>query len=169
MYSAIDIANIFVDKGIREGIPVTQMQLQKMVYFANGVLLAYSEGERSLVKEEFEAWDFGPVIPGIYHEFKQFGAKPITPEVDILRIIGKGKNFDNIIEIEDPLEKKIIDDTWNALKNLTGIQLSNWTHKDKSAWRKVYRRGVQSVKLKKEDIIEDFKPLLIKNQKKAEE
>ncbi|PHR46742.1 MAG: hypothetical protein COA32_09680 [Fluviicola sp.] len=163
MHSAVDIANIFVSKGLEEDSPVTQMQLQKMVYFAHGITLAYTEGKNKLVKEKFEAWDFGPVIPEIYHEFKQFGAKPITPEVDIYRLINKGRKFESI-ELENPTEKKIVDDTWEALKGLTGIQLSKWTHKDDSAWAKVYRRGSRSIKLKDEDIINDFTPLLTKSK-----
>lgn len=60
-YSAKDIAMAFVKKAIESGKPVTQMQLQKMVYFAHGLHLANTKGE-PLVKEEFQAWRYGPVI-----------------------------------------------------------------------------------------------------------
>ena len=39
-YSASLIADALVKRGIKEGRPVTQMKLQKMVYFAHGYHLA---------------------------------------------------------------------------------------------------------------------------------
>src|SRR5437868_3452952 len=76
MYPAPLIAYAFAQKGIEEGKPVTQMKLQKMVYFANGYhMVKYNE---PLIKESFEAWKFGPVVPTIYENFKLYGSHPIA-------------------------------------------------------------------------------------------
>lgn len=50
-------------------------------------------------KEEIEAWDFGPVVPEVYHEFKIFGSSDIPTFVC--------KNADIVILDND---KKIIND-----------------------------------------------------------
>ena len=63
-----------------------------MTYFANGILLAHTNGKQRLVNEKFQAWEFGPVVPSIYHEFKQFGAGPINPDNDFLKLLMDSKN-----------------------------------------------------------------------------
>lgn len=160
MYSAVDIANIFVKKGIDDNSPVTQMKLQKLVFFANGAMLALTDKSKKLVVEPFQAWDYGPVIPEIYSKFKQFGAGEITPEKDLLRLINQGHNFEDIIELDD-LSGRVVNDTWKLLRNMNGIQLSEWTHKKDSAWSKVYKQGHNNL-LIEDDIVLDFKPLLAK-------
>ncbi len=47
------------------------MKLQKMVFFAHGYHLAkYGE---PLIKDEFLAWKFGPVVLTIYDQYITFG------------------------------------------------------------------------------------------------
>ncbi len=158
MYSALDIANIFVNKGIQDGKPVTQLQLQKLVYFATGALLAYTNGRDILVKEPFLAWDYGPVVPQIYSRYKVFGSSPISEsEVDVWNFIGK-RYVDLPIFLNEKAQK-IVDDTWNLLSEIDGLRLSAWTHNEGSAWDLAFKKG-QNTPLKIEDIEKDFKPLL---------
>ena len=65
MYSSVLIAGQFVNLGVKENNPVTQMKLQKMVFFAHGLHLALNNGD-PLIREKFLAWKFGPVVPTIY-------------------------------------------------------------------------------------------------------
>jgi len=157
MYPALDIADIYVYKGISDSMPVTQMKLQKLLYFAHGALLAYSDGKERLLNEKFEAWKFGPVVPIIYQEFKLFGSSPISPEYDILRLV-RPKN-ERRLEISNELHQEIINDTWEALKDVSATQLSNWTHSAGMAWDNAYIVGANN-KLNEKDIIKDFKPLV---------
>ena len=57
------------------GHALTPMKLQKLVYFSHGWHLAMLNS--ALIDENVEAWAFGPVIPSLYHEFKEFGNSPI--------------------------------------------------------------------------------------------
>lgn len=161
MYKAVDIASYFIDRGIVENISVTQMKLQKLIYFANGYVLATSKGKRNLLSEKFEAWEFGPVLPSIYQEFKYFGANSIIPENDILAFVGKGRTF----KVSEKLEREDIDalqTIWEALKGLTASQLSFLTHRENSAWSKVYKTNGRSIPLNNEDIIEELNHYLKK-------
>jgi len=70
------LANILLDWADECGLPITPMKLQKLTYYCHAEFLAATG--RPLVAQEFEAWDYGPVIPGLFHEFKSFGREAIT-------------------------------------------------------------------------------------------
>jgi len=75
MESALAVANYFIKKGIDTKKSVSPMKLQKLVYFAHGWRLALYNSP--LIDEAIQAWQYGPVIPGIYHEFKHYGNRDI--------------------------------------------------------------------------------------------
>lgn len=75
-YDPRGIANLLLDEADRVGIGVTNLALQKLLYFAHGFFL--NETRQPLVKGYFEAWQFGPVHPTAYQAFKRAGADPIA-------------------------------------------------------------------------------------------
>ena len=75
-YKVEAVANWFLQYAKSNDIIIDHMKLQKMIYFANGWALGVT-GE-PLIDERFEAWQYGPVVPSIYHQFKAFGRRPIT-------------------------------------------------------------------------------------------
>lgn len=151
-YRASLIAYAFIKKGTDEGKMVTQMKLQKMVYFAHGYHLAKYAGA-PLIQEDFEAWQFGPVVPDIYYEYKSFGRNPINlvnPE------------YDQILGSLSGDAKKAIDFTWNVTKNLSAATLSKWTHKKGSPWDAAYLPNSLSIPIDNLTIENYFKDLLEK-------
>lgn len=154
-YSSLLIASAFVKKGIDTGQPITQMKLQKMVYFAQGVHLAlYDE---SLITESFQAWKYGPVIPDIYHAYKMYGSNPINEVTWVLN----GACSDEDLALMSENAKKTINYTWDSLKGINAVQLSNWTHKEGSPWKKYYTDGINDVRIPNEDITSYFNQFLI--------
>lgn len=151
------IAYAFVKKGIRELNPVTQMKLQKMVYFAHGYHLA--KYGTPLVNEQFEAWKYGPVIPSIYETYRFYGSASITdstlvPDVTHLEI-GLG---DLPADVQDA-----IDYTWEATKDISAMALSDWTHKAGSPWAEAFRPDTNSIPIKNDRIEEYFTGVLDAN------
>ncbi len=73
--SALDVANYFLYTANDTGSYISNLKLQKLLYFAQAWNLAIFK--KPLFKEDFEAWVHGPVIPQVYREFKRFGYKPI--------------------------------------------------------------------------------------------
>ena len=69
------LANLILDIAEREGFSVSNLALNKIVYFTHGNYLA-SRGA-PLVDAKIEAWQFGPVFREIYHQFKSSGDKPV--------------------------------------------------------------------------------------------
>lgn len=141
MYSAKDIAFSIVNRGIADGKPVTQMQLQKMLYFANGIHLA--KGKGPLLKDKFQAWRFGPVIPSIYDIYKLYGSDKINHTIWLTSGLGYGGIHKPVELDSDTLET--INITWNTLKDIDAIKLSNWTHQSGSPWEKAYQYGENTI------------------------
>ena len=155
-YPVLLIAYAFVKKGIEEGKFVTQMKLQKLVYFAQGYHLA--RFGTSLLKENFEAWTYGPVVPEIYQGFKLYGSKFITDTAGFL------PTTDDInISRLDEKASEAINYTWEVLKDYEAMSLSNWTHQPNSPWSKAYDPDQKSTPIPNEEIKKYFTDLLIRH------
>lgn len=79
MANVQDVARFFIDMAQaqeknKKGDGITQLRLQKMLYFAQGWSLA-REG-KPLFEAEIEAWKYGPVVPEVYRTYSSFG--PMT-------------------------------------------------------------------------------------------
>ena len=55
-YNALVVANYFIDKAKAEGVSLTPMKLQKLIYMAHGWHLALYD--KPLIDEQFQAWDY---------------------------------------------------------------------------------------------------------------
>ena len=74
-YDPRSVANLLLDEADRLAITVTNVSLQKLLYFAHGLSLI--EDGKPLVSGYFEAWQHGPVHPLVYRAFKGAGRAPI--------------------------------------------------------------------------------------------
>ena len=73
---ARSVATLLLDEADRLGIEITNLSLQKLLYFCHGFSLL--EHREPLVAGYFEAWDHGPVHPLVYRSFKNAGRNPIS-------------------------------------------------------------------------------------------
>ncbi|MDA1322534.1 MAG: DUF4065 domain-containing protein, partial [Proteobacteria bacterium] len=70
-----EIANAVLDVAEANGFVLSNLPLNKIIYFAHAWYLAqYNE---PLVDSAFEAWQHGPVHPQVYRQLRTFGDKPI--------------------------------------------------------------------------------------------
>lgn len=63
---------------ILSGWKLSNLQMQKILYMAD--MNFVGQTQQRLLDEDFEAWDYGPVLPSLYHKCKAFGAKHV-PDV----------------------------------------------------------------------------------------
>lgn len=137
-YSAIAVANAFIEKAKDRGIDdISPMKLQKLVFFAHAWMLAVAD--EPLITDPVIAWQFGPVINSIYHEFKSFGSNTITtPGTEFEYSEDEnGPDFGYVIpnvNKNDKNSNRIIDAILEVYGNKTAIYLSNLTHENGSAW-----------------------------------
>lgn len=150
------VANYFLDLADRDGVPVSPMKLQKLLYYAHGWHLAITD--KPLLDEQVEAWQFGPVVASIYHEFKEFGPNPIKG-TRYHSILPKGQGFGfkistpKIDECEGDVAfvKDLIEKVWNVYKGYSAVQLSKMTHQPGSPWDLAWK-AMGPVKRKSKDI-----------------
>ncbi len=157
-YSSKAVANSLITLAQEHGEQLDHMKLQKLIYFAHGFYLAFYDVP--LIDEVIEAWDYGPVIPSIYHEFKHFGANPIQR----LAKAFNGEEFlSPLVDPNDDLANSFLQEVWRAYGEYSGIQLSNITHAVGTPWRNVrdkYDRNVLSAVIPNEEIKRYFKSQL---------
>lgn len=122
MENIFRVCNFLINKGVDENRPITNISLQKMLYFAQGFHLA--EKEEPLFDEDIYAWKFGPVVREVYHEYKYFGNNYISRPTFSL-------------EFTRPLSaqsKNFLQDIWNSFKRFAPFTLVEMTHRKGSPW-----------------------------------
>jgi len=69
-YDVRAVANFVLDLAELEGQKISNLRINKVIYFLHVGFLR--EFGRPLVSAKIEAWDHGPVFREIYHQFKRF-------------------------------------------------------------------------------------------------
>ena len=169
--SAKAVANHFLDLAEQDGTMLNPMKIQKLVYIAHGWHLAIVE--KPLIHESVEAWTYGPVIPDLYHEFKQWGNEGIRNRAIEIHLSGAGDSLlfrEDVPSIDgecvDPIEvKSLLGRVWEVYKRFSAVQLSNMTHKEGTPWDVTWKKndGKRSVSIDDSLIREHFRELGEKN------
>ena len=129
-YDARAVANFLLDLAQEINFPLTQVSLLKLIYFAHGWYLA--ENGRPLIKQDFEAWEHGPVVKVVRDEFKIFLDEPITSRAFQLDIYS-GERF-----VVKPLlsesDARFVDAVFGHYHSYGTWRLSDLTHDPGSPW-----------------------------------
>jgi uncharacterized phage-associated protein len=153
-YPAIVVANEIIKLAKAQEIPLTPMKLQKILYLANGI--SYKRFNDKLIKERFEAWDYGPVVPSVYNNFKMYGSNDIKdPSDEILYADGNKYIYASSISVDDD-SLKVIREAWDSAKNLDAFTLSAWSHNKNSPWDKAYNAKPKEPYISDEEIKKYF-------------
>lgn len=125
MYSALEVAKYVVSKCTEEKRPISNLQLQKILYYIQRTYI--KQGSRAF-EDDIEAWQFGPVVPDVYYYFCGFGAMPITANYMDVQISQYDKGTINPI-VEEKRKLK----PWDLVED---------THRPGGAWDSIYRGGL---------------------------
>ena len=122
MHSSHIIADIFLQYAREAGSELTPMQVLKLVYIAHGWMLGIF-GE-PLISDRIGAWDYGPIIPKLYHRLKKYRDHPVTAAL-------------SSEPPEQALSDTEIDLIWQIFDNyghFSGPALSTLTRQKNSPW-----------------------------------
>ncbi len=117
MLSCYDVAQYFLAKTDEDaGDLMSNLKLQKLVYYAQGCALALLD--KPLFPEHIEAWTHGPVVPALYHEYKSHGSDAIPPP--------------QILDFAqyDPETRELLDEVYAVYGQFAAWKLRNMTHQD---------------------------------------
>lgn len=129
-YDPRAIANLMLDEAERRGLKITNLALQKLLYFAHGIHL--SRTKQPLVSGYFEAWQYGPVHPAVYRAFKPSGSAPIVD-----RAVGKDPLTGKTHDLPRPSDMEVIDlvsDVMRSYGHLPPGRLVELSHAKDSPW-----------------------------------
>jgi uncharacterized phage-associated protein len=115
-------ADYFIDFGNRLGEEndITNLKLNKLLYFAQGINLMYNG--KNLFAEDFKAWPYGPVVEKIYNRYKKYGSNPIITE--------KISDLSGIIEDDEEVLQYVIEE----YGDISAWKLSMLTHEPNTPW-----------------------------------
>lgn len=108
-----------------KGKPISNLELQKMLYFIQ-IELMRKKGE--IILEDFEAWRFGPVINNVYYDYCVNGPHAITDIMKEEEVLNG--------EIKETINKVI-----NAKTKMSPWDMVKETHRKGGAWDIVYDNG----------------------------
>ena len=125
-YDALDIAKYIIRWCDKNGLRITNLQLQKILFFIQKENIR--KKGYGIFSNRIEAWQYGPVIPDVFYEFAGFGAMKLVLYEDLFSEISSKDTF------IDNDSKKIIE---NILKEC--IYISPWdlvakSHVSDGAW-----------------------------------
>ena len=132
------IANLMLDEAHVRGIKISNLALQKLLYFAHGIYLLRTEGQ-PLVSGYFEAWQFGPVHPAVYRAFKGAGSDAIE-----IRAVAKdpltGKTRELPMPTDEDVKELIAEVVWRYGK-LSPARLVDLSYAKGSPWDVIVDKG----------------------------
>jgi uncharacterized phage-associated protein len=76
--AARPVADYFIIFSHEVGDPISNLKVQKLLYYAQAWYLALKD--KPLFPERIEAWVHGPAIPPVYGEFKGWAWQPINED-----------------------------------------------------------------------------------------
>lgn len=133
-FDAAQVCNNILKRGFAEGVPISPMKLQKILYFTASEY-AKKTGNPLLI-EPFLQWQYGPVVASVYSEFKPFRGGPIHQYAKDSE--GKAYTLD---EAKNPKLRESLNTVWAATKGFSAVALSRITHREGSAWRAAFEAG----------------------------
>jgi uncharacterized phage-associated protein len=133
---AVPVANHILWKANKDHVNISPMKLQKMLYFLHGWYLAIT-GQK-LIDEGFMRWDYGPVVPSVYRELKNYGSAPIDDYIkqydpNSEQLVPMFVNTNAFPQFNEVLER-----VWQQYSKFSGPQLSQMTHEFDTPWSNTY-------------------------------
>ena len=138
LIKATDLAKYIINTSYRG---LSNLELQKTMYFVE--LDYYKQTGKHLVDDDFKAWQYGPVVPSVYEEYRSYGSRYIE-------------------EADMPDESKmsqvntsIIEETVDRCSDRKSWELVKESHRSDGAWQKTLDDGGYGDTIQQEFIAEE--------------
>ena len=122
-YRAIDIAKYILRYCTEQNRPISNLKLQKMLYFI--WMDFYKETGRDLFRDEFCAWQLGPVIPDVYDEYCAYAGMPIIATCPVEEINSQ--------------DRRVLDSRIEKYIPISASALVDRAHQPDTPWSLIYK------------------------------
>lgn len=136
-YKAMDVAKYILSYCTKKDQSISNLQLQKILYYVQVDFFQKTGDE--LFSDEFEAWQFGPVVPSVYWRYCGHGAAPIRA-----LLMKKTIDDDDAKRIDPIIDEKSVLPPWDLVEE---------THKKGHAWDLTYKDGLGNKDIIKKELI----------------
>jgi len=124
--SVLDVSSYIINYCHKNDFTITNLKLQKLLYFCQATFLLESKGEVPCFSEPIIAWPYGPVVLKSYNLYSAYGSSEIPKVLNFDEKVIKGK--------------AIIDSVLNAAANKNPFVLVDITHSQKP-WINAFKKG----------------------------
>lgn len=139
-YSSMSVANYIVNSAIDKEKPVSNLKLQKLLYYVQAASLV--ENNVPMFDDDISAWKYGPVVETVYHAFKHFVGAPIdecnSANIEYL------DDTDSVDELISGIDKKMIDKVVKSYEEYAALQMVRKTHEEEP-WQKAYYNNIDYI------------------------
>ena len=125
---ALDLAAHVLNRCMDLGEPTTHFKLQKMLYILEVKSLIHSG--KSLIDENFEAWEYGPLLRSVYDKYSYMAAC----EINVRQQTDRGLPSD---------QRNAIINNIDELAGMNLWELAQYSMEPNTPWAKVYKKGTQ--------------------------
>jgi uncharacterized phage-associated protein len=155
-YDGREVANFLLDYADARKVPLTQISILKILYFCHGWYLFYKG--KPLIKNDFEAWENGPIVRAVRDAFKVFGKEKVTARAERFDLItGEIKPITPALQTDDA---QFIQQIFDAYYIFTPWELRDITHEPGSPWDKLWNSRAPvarfGLRIKNEEITAHF-------------
>lgn len=149
---AVDIADWFVARANREkeedfGEGISNLKLQKILYFAQAASIVVEGHE--LFSDDIHAWDYGPVVNSVYHNFKS----------NVSTAIKKPK-ASNYLDF-DEATNTFLEEVWQLFGKYSAAKLVEMAH-NHDPWKNTYD-GTRHKVISKESMGTYYKNVFVRS------
>ena len=136
-YSAAALANFFIQRSLDTKVSITNMHLQKMVFFAHAIY--FHERHVPLFSDVVTAWQHGPVVESLYHSLKHYGNSAVGDLILIFEPTSisdpfPGRIYAPIIQADDYDTLGYLSEVWDKLSKMETWRLRAMSHAEGGAW-----------------------------------
>lgn len=139
-YSVKELANWVLDFADSRGARLSNMALNKLIYFAYEFALKTTG--RKLTNAKIEAWDHGPVFREVYSSFKKFGSDPINDRAS--RYNTGTNSIETVIPAIASDDEALMMEALEPLIHLPAFILRELSHDASGPWAAVWHHNTSS-------------------------
>ena len=133
MCTALRIAEYILCLAQEYGDLITNLKLQKLLYYAQAWFMVNNNGEK-LFEDEIEAWQYGPLVPAVYNEYSRFGRNPIILDDNCY-----SSKFDDLCDNV----KEFLEEFCQQFFRYSATEMVTATHKEQP-WIEAIEKGIRT-------------------------